>query len=69
MRNGDDAGGDEVEKGVSSDISPSFAAHTATACIKEHPMPFTSWVGEGTAPLSVITTDGGKVHVQPNDTD
>ena len=26
MRNGDDAGGDEVEKGVSSDISPSFAA-------------------------------------------
>ena len=31
MRNGDDAGGDEVEKGVSSDISPSFAAHTATS--------------------------------------
>ena len=26
MTNVDDAGGDEVEKGVSSDISPSFAA-------------------------------------------
>ena len=26
MTNGDDAEGDEVEKGVSSDISPSFAA-------------------------------------------